>query len=270
MSDARAMAAGVLAIARRDAELFFSYRLRPASQAVTVLFSVVFFYYVSRLVRVEGTLSPDAWFGTVVVGLVVLELVAASLTVAPAVLRSELVAGTFERMAVSAFGPRAAVLALAAFPTLLALVLGMLSVGLAAALFGLDVDWPGALLAPPAALLVSLAFVPFNLLVAAALLLVKQAGGAAAFLLTGLSLTSGAFFPTSLLPGYVAWIADVQPLTPSIDLLREIVLPSAAGDPPWLAVTKLIGFTAILSPLAMLALTAAIARARARGTLTEY
>ena len=41
---------GVLGVARRDAAIFFSYRLRAVSQALLALLSVTLFYSVSRLV----------------------------------------------------------------------------------------------------------------------------------------------------------------------------------------------------------------------------
>jgi hypothetical protein len=179
VSEHRLVLGGAAALVRRDAELFASYRLRFASQFLMALFSVVFFYYVSRLIRVGDGLSPEAWFGSVIVGVLVLELLSASLTVAPGTLRQELLAGTFERIAVSALGPQVAVAAMAAFPTLLAIAVGLVTVALATLGFGLDLDLPRALLALPAGVLVVIAFLPFNLLVSAALLVVKQAAAPA-------------------------------------------------------------------------------------------
>lgn len=257
------------AIVRRDALLFVSYRLRFLAQGLAVLFTTVLFYYVSRLVQVEP-FDPDGYFGFVVAGLVTLELLTATLATMPAAVRSELVAGTFERVAVSPLGPRPAVVAMTIFPVLLSLCTGAATLLTATLLFGLDLDWPRALAAPAVAVLVACAFAPLAVAIAAAVLLFKQAGSAATFAVTGLSLASGAFFPVDLLPGWIRWIAETQPLTPSLELLRHVLLGSDIDGGPWLAVLKLVLFAAVLMPLALVLLDASVARCRRRGTLTEY
>jgi len=257
------------AIVRRDASLFASYRLRFAAQALAALFSVSLFYYVSKLVRVDPFPTPEAYFGYVIVGLVVLELLTALLATTPTAVRQELVAGTFERMVVSPLGPALGVLSMTFFPAVLALSVGLLTVLLAMA-FGLHVSWPGAALAPAAAVLVTLAFLPLALMVAAAVLVAKQAGSAATFLVTGLSLTSGAFFPVGLLPGWVGWLSRVQPLTPALDLMRGLLVDGPVRDGEWTAALKLGGFAVVLLPLALLVLATVVELGRRRGTLTEY
>src|SRR5919109_3328737 len=93
-----------LGILRRDLAVFLSYRLRFASQVASTLFALLLFYYVSRLVRVSMFPSPDDYFAFAVVGLVIFNVLTSTLSAAPASLRQELVAGTFERLIVSPFG----------------------------------------------------------------------------------------------------------------------------------------------------------------------
>jgi len=262
--------AAAAAILRRDLLLFVSYRLRFLAQGAAILFSVVLFYYLSRLIRVGTTFpSADAYFGYAVVGLVVLQLLTAVVASTPQALRQELVAGTFERLVVSPLGPAMAILAMCVFPSILAVVVGGATLGVAAA-FGADLDFPGVLLAPVAAVLCVLAFLPLALLISGAVLVAKQAGSAATFLVTGLSLSSGVFFPTTLLPGYIRWIADVQPLTPALDLLRRVVLGVSTGDAPAVAAAKLAGFALVLIPVALFVLAVIVEIGRRQGTLTEY
>jgi len=270
MSERRPDLDAGLGVLRRDVQIFVSYRGRVLAQGLAVFFSVVLFYYVSRLVRVAPFESPDAYFGFVVVGIVVLEILTATLSTMPIALRAELLAGTFERLVVSPLGPAAAILAMCAFPALLSLVVGTATVAIAAVGFGLDLRWPEVLLAPAAGALAAVAFLPLSLLVAGAVLVVKQAGAASTFLVTGLSLASGAFFPVSLLPGYVEWVAEVQPLTPALDLLRALVIGADTGDPAWLAAVKLAGFALVLLPVSGYALAEIVDLCRRRGTLTEY
>ena len=270
MTRARPAAAAMAAIVARDVLLFASYRLRFLAQGLAVLFTTVLFYYVSRLVDVAPFEDPDDYFGFVVVGLVALELLTATLSALPTTLRAELLAGTFERAAVSPLGPRLAIVAMTAFPVLLSLVTGTATLVTAVALFGLDLAGATVLLAPFAAVLIAVAFLPLAMFIGAAVLVYKQAGSAATFAVTGLSLASGAFFPVGLLPGWIAWVADVQPLTPALGLLRHLLLGSELDGGPWLAVLRLVLFAAVLLPLSLVVLDAAVGRCRRRGTLTEY
>ena len=269
MSTARLIVAAGAALVERDLRLFVSYRLRFVGQALAILFTTALFYYVSRLVQVER-FDADGYFGFVVAGLVTLELLTATLATMPTAVRSELMAGTFERVVVSPLGPRASIVAMTVFPALLSLVVGALTLLTAATLFGLDLQWSTMPLVPFVAVLVAVSFVPLALLVAAAVLVFKQAGSAATFLVTGLSLSSGAFFPADLLPGWVAWIADIQPLTPALELMRHVVLGTPADGGVWPDVLRLLGFIVVLTPMALVTLGTAVRVCRRRGTLTEY
>src|ERR1039457_2919239 len=108
---------------RRDLQLFLSYRLRLVSQVFATLFGLMLFYYVSRLVKVPAFPTHDDYFAYVVVGLASMELLPATLHAVPNSLRSELVAGTFERMVVSPFGPLGGIVAMSLFPMVMATVM---------------------------------------------------------------------------------------------------------------------------------------------------
>lgn len=258
------------ATVRRDAQLYFSYRLRFAGQMVAVLLSLTLFYYLSRLVQVEPFASPAEYFAFVVAGVAILEVLTATLAALPAVLRSELLTGIFERPVVSPFGPVAHIVALGVWPVVIATFISAATVAVAIVLFGLEVETGGLPLLVPTAALSAAAFLPLGLLLAAVTLVVKQAAGVTAFLVTGLSLASGAFFPRDLLPWWLGWIADVQPLAPALELLRHQLVGSPIEGSAWVAVLKLVGFAVVLTPVAIAALRASAAACRRRGTLTEY
>ena len=121
MSRAR-RAAGAAAIVRRDFRTALSYRFRFVNGIFSAFFSLTLFYYVSRLVRVDQFASSDAYYGFVVAGLVILQVLQSTLVTPSTNVRTELVAGTFERLAVSPFGAVRAVAASTIFPFLYALV----------------------------------------------------------------------------------------------------------------------------------------------------
>ena len=270
MSVLRSQAAAAGAIVERDARLFLSYRMRPLGPLLGPITTVILFYYVSRLVDVEELGSSDGYFAYVVVGIATLDVLTAALGGTPAALRQELVAGTFERLAVSGFGALPAVLAMMAFPLLQGLLVAAVTVTFAAVAFGMPLAWPELLLAPPAAVLGALAFAPFGVLVIASMLAFKQTMAGVSVVLTGLSLFAGVYFPVSLLPEWTRWIADVQPLTPALELLRELISGVPSEGSPWGEAAKLAGFAAVGLPLALWLLARSLMFARRRGTITEY
>src|SRR3954470_16339740 len=263
------MMSAAAAIFRRDFLLFKSYRARPVSLLFSTAAGLTLFYYVSRLGRSPAVGSSDDYYGFVVVGLIIFGVLTSTLVTPVATLRAELQAGTFERMVLSPFGPVRAIASLLIFPVVQALVIGTLSLAFASLVFGLDLRWPGSLLAAPVALVGALAFAPFGLAMAAAVVLVKQTNAGATLVITGVTLLAGVYFPISLLPDWIRWASDVQPFTPAVDLLRNLLVGTQLRDSAGIELAKLVGFTLVTLPVSLLLLRAAVARSRRRGTIIE-
>lgn len=269
MTVARQYITAGLAIARRDWRVFVSYRTIALSQVLQAIFTLTLFYYVSRLLSIGEFGSPDEYYAFLVVGLVVMRVMISTLAMLPRTIRQELVAGTFERLLVSPLGPVGGVIGMTLFPVLSALLIGVVMIAFAAIVFGLPLE-NTAPLGLPAAVLVGLALTPLSLLLAAAVLAFKQATGAATVVTAGLTLVAGFYFPISLLPSWIQWMSEVQPLTPSLELLRHLLIGLPLSEPVWVAVLKLAGFTLVLSAVSLLVLRAAVEWSQRRGTIMEY
>jgi ABC-2 type transport system permease protein len=248
--------------------VYLSYRWRLGTQYIGVLFSLAVFYYISRLVQVGEFSSPDKYFSYAAVGVIILQVLQSTLDV-PGSVRQELVAGTFERMAVSPFGPVASVLSLFLFPMASAVVSMLVTLTLCAVVFGVDARWATVPAAVPVAVVGAAALGAIALLFAAMVVRFKQAPGAA-YVLAGITLVAGFYFPTSLLPSWLEWASQVQPFTPAVDLLRHLLVGQQLDGTAWGDVGKLVGFTVVLLPLGLAGLSLAVARGRRLGTLTEY
>jgi ABC-2 type transport system permease protein len=270
MTPVAAYALAISAVVRRDAIIFFSSRLRVVSQVAVALLSVTLFYYISQLVGGRRFSTPDEYFAYVVVGLAMLHLITATLALVPLALRNELVEGTFERLAVSPVGPAGGVAAFVIFPTAVALALGCITISVAALAFNMPVSAASALLAIPVAVLAAIAFLPFSLLVLALVVVAKQAGNFGTLVVLGLSLAGGVYYPPELMPSWLHWIADVQPYTPTLELMREVLIQADGTRTPTANLLRVIGFTLVLLPTTALLLQACVQRCRRRGTLTEY
>lgn len=270
MSDRRLILVGMLGVARRDAALLWSYRLRVVSQTLSVFFTLSLFYYISRLVSVRAFATPDAYFAFVAVGIVVLHVLTSSVAAVPLAVRQELVAGTFERFAVSPLGATAGITGMILFPMASALVLGVAQLALATVVFGLDIELDTALLAIPVAALGAVSFTPFALLIASAVVLVKQIGGGVTFLTAGMAFVGGFFFPVALLPDWMEWMSYAQPFTPALELLRHLLVGTPMLHSAGENLVRLVAFAVVLFPMALATLERAIALSTRRGTLIEY
>jgi ABC-2 type transport system permease protein len=270
VSGVRTSAAAAAAIVRRDAEIFLSYPFSFVTPLLSAMFGVTLFHFIAQLVHARAVGSPDAYFAYVVVGIVILGVLTSAVGTPPAVLRQELVAGTFERLLLSPFGAVRSVVSMMGFPLLRSVILGAATLAFADLAFGLSLRWPGSLLAIPVGALAALAFAPFGLAVSASVILFKRAAAIATLVISGMSLIAGAYFPVSLLPDWIRWASDVQPFTPATELMRHLMVGTELPGSAWLDVLKLLAFTAVLIPAAGLGLIGAVQVGRRRGTIIEY
>ena len=269
MSAVAATAGGAAALFRRDLSVFLSYRGRLLFRLTAGCVSVCLFYYISRLVSVRE-FAADEYFAFVVVGIAITEVVIATFGAVPARLNQELYAGTFERLVLSAFGPVGGLVGMTLFPLSLAYLTATTSIAFAAVVFGMHLHWATVPLALPAALLASLAFLPFALFVCGAMMLFKQAMSLAGLITTGLSFIGGFLFPVALLPGWIRWMSEVQPFTPAVELLRNLLVDTPMTQSAWSAVLKIVAFAVCLFPVSLFTLRLCIRSAQRKGTVTEY
>lgn len=259
----------MLGIVRRDAILFASYRTQLVSQIVSPLFGIAIFYYISHLLAVKAFRSPGGYFGYVIVGLVIVEILTLSLGIMPQSVRQELVSGTIERFLVSAHGPVNGILGTMLFPLLNAFFSGVLTLVIATAIFGLPLA-ATSLLAVPVALLGVIAFMPFALLLVSVVMAFKQVAGVSQFIVSGIAIVGGLYFPIALLPGWIRWASEVQPFTPATDLMRHLLVNTPLTHSAGVELLKLVGFSTVLLPLGFMLLRASIRYGQRTGTIAEY
>jgi ABC-2 type transport system permease protein len=258
------------AVVKRDFLLMTSYRFRFVTQLLSAFFGLTLFYYISRLVHVGEGISPDDYYAFAVTGLMTLQVINSTLTTPSMTLRQELVAGTFERFAISPFGAVGGIVSMMIFPLLYTLVIVFAMLVFAGLVFGLALQWSTVPLSIPLGALAALSFAPIGVLIIAAVMLAKQASAATNWVVAGISLVGGLYFPVALLPGWIQWMSEVQPFTPAVDLMRYVLLGMDLGSPAWLDLTKLLLFVVVLLPVSLLALARAVRISTRRGTIIEY
>jgi ABC-2 type transport system permease protein len=268
MTVAMSYADAMFATMKRDAVIWFSYRMRMVTQLLAMLFTLTMFYYVGKIVRPDAVGKNGQYFAFVVVGIVTMTVLTSALNTCE-LIRMELMAGTFERILISPLGPVGGVMAVAAFPILYSTVFSGLMLVLAVGIFGVPVHPAGIPEALPIAAFGAIAFACLGLLFVGGLLAFKSAMGAT-WVVAALSLLGGVYFPIRLFPGWIRWASEVQPFTPAVDLLRHLLVGTPSAQPIWLELVKLGGFTAVLMPGSAAVLWGAVRLARRRGTIMEY
>ncbi len=256
-------------VIRRDLHVYISYRTRLVSQALTVVFSLTLFYYISRLVHVSSFKSHQEYFSYVVVGIALVSVMYSCFSI-PEVVRQELIAGTFDRLLLSPFGAVRSVVAMTLFPMAYSFVIAAITLCIGAGLYGMQVDWSTAPLSIPVMGLALLAFLPFGLMFASLTILVKQGNVGTSWVIALLSIVGGLYFPVTLLPDWAQTVAKLEPFTPATDVLRNLLVGNSVGGAPGTALLKLLGFAAVLLPLSLVGLATAIRTGQRRGTIIEY
>lgn len=131
--------------------------------------------------------------------------------------------------------------------------------------FGLHFDAGGFL----PAVTILLAFIPFvwglGVVNAGFILTFRRGGGVSGFVVTVLTVFSGAFFPLELLPAWGEGVAELNPIAVAIEVMRQPLLGGTgwagiAGD-----VALLLPLSALSLALGVLAFRAALRREKRRG-----
>lgn len=84
------------------------------------------------------------------------------------------------------------------------------------------------------------------------------------------TLLSGVFYPVSVLPEWVQNFSALLPLTYALDAARLAVLQGYSVHELRLDILVLLGFCAVLLPLALLSFKLAVKRAKIEGSLVQY
>jgi ABC-2 type transport system permease protein len=260
----------VRAFTRRDFLVTRSYRLPFVLDAVSGIFFLATYYFISRTFEGVPTESLDgapSYFAFAAVGAAIGAVVETSCTGIANRIRQEQLAGTLEMLAVQPLRSFDLCLGLVGFPFLFGLFRAALYLGLAYAWIGLDVttpSWPGVLVifVTTAAALATIG------IISGAFTLVFKGGATVVSIgLFALALLSGSVFPISTLPDWLQPIGNASPLRFAFDGARSALFQGTGWewDALWLAVFGAIGI-----PIAALAFDRSLHHTKRKASLGQY
>jgi ABC-2 type transport system permease protein len=251
--------------------LAWSYKLNFASRYLALLVSVLFFYFLDQMFKRAGVrvVEGGTYFAFLLVGGAFLKYLDVAIRSFAETLRDEMLMGTLEPLLATATPARLALLGPSAFMLIegTLLVLAQLLIGAA---FGADfsrANWLSAALI----VLVSLASLLCWGILSAAFTLIFKRSDPITFLVGAIAYVfSGVFFPVTVLPPILQVVSYLLPFTYALRALRGALL--AGATPADLAPDALIllAFAALLLPLALWSLRAAIRYLKRSGELAHY
>jgi ABC-2 type transport system permease protein len=262
------------AFVRRDFKIMTSYRVGLSFGVISLGIQALLFSLIGRVVdparlpAYGGTRATYVEF--VAVGLVLTLLAGLMLDRVANGIRQEQFLGTLEALLTTPTAVATIQVGTAAFELLAVPVRAAVLLLIIALAFGLRLEVAGML---PAVVLL-LAFAPFmwglGLLSAAMVLTFRRGAGVVGLLTTVMGISAGAYFPLTVLPGWLATIAQANPLALTLEGLRAALI----GGQSWGAIDTTL---AVLVPLSVVALAAgviafrlALDRERRLGTLGLY
>jgi ABC-2 type transport system permease protein len=219
------------AFVRRDFRIAISYRMGALSGVLGILVQVVAFSFLGKLVDparmpvFHGTRATYIEF--VVIGVCLNTTVLLLLHELSRALRAEQMVGTLESLLVTPTRIGTVQMGSTLFNLLYVPLRIFLFLAVIAIVFGLDLHAAGIL---PATVLM-LEFLPFlwglGLIAGGAVLTFRRGTGIIGAGVAIVGLGSGAFFPLSVLPGWLAHLAAFNPLAIVLTALREALIGGA-------------------------------------------
>lgn len=264
----------LLAFLRRDVLVAWSYRLPFVTDWVAMILQAIVFGFVGKLIPSSALPTfggePVDYLEFVAVGIAISSFLAVGLSRLMTVIRQEQVQGTLEALLLTPTAWSTIEIGSAFYDILYVPVRTAVFLGFTALLFDAHYHLSGV---GPAAV-VLIAFIPFvwglGVASAAATLTFRRGGGGLGFVVSIATLGSGAYFPLSVLPGWIQRVAAYNPVAIAVSSMRGALLGGDGWADVWPAVLRLVPMSILAMICGAVAFRAAIARERRRGTLGLY
>ena len=257
-------------VVRRDFLIRTSYRGAFIFETFFGVMNLLVFYFISKTLRTpaEADLggAPD-YFAFVAVGATITLVVQAASVALARRIREEQLSGTLELLTIQPIHPNEIALGFASFPFLFGTLRASLYLLFAQLALGVDLSeasWIGFVLL---LLATGTTLSTVGIVMGALTLIVKRAEALAPIAALFLGLGGGAFFPISVLPGWLQPIGYALPTRWIFGGIREALFVGHGWSGELYA---LAAFTAVAMPLALMTFAAAFRRARKTGSLSQY
>ena len=266
-----------IAVGKKDLLIFSRYRIAVVANIFTPLYQGVIpallfgaaFAVGGRVIGLESTIGTDNLTGFIFLGGVVAGLVATAFWGIAMAFRYEMDQGTLEATWLTPTHHETIVIG-RAFGSLLWFVLSQVVLfAIGFAFFGLELR-AEIVYAVPALAVAIVGMVGVAYVIAAVVLLIRDANFFVDCTNFLFATASGAAFPVTLLPGAFQPVAFALPTTYALDLLRQHAIGSRPALQPGFEYVALLVTTAALFPIGRWVFARAEETMRRRGMLAQY
>jgi len=263
----------LLAFIRRDFLIEVSYRTSFILQAFGIFFSVLIWYFVSRVVAAPPTtpgLEGVDYFAYVLLGLALLHYLSSALLSFGGKVRGEQMTGTLEAMLLTPTSIGTIVLGSSLWDFLLTSIKVVAYLVIGRLFFGVVIHLGNLL---PALLIIALTVLAFSgigILSAAFVLYLKRGDPITYLVASGSALVGGVFYPPEDMPRWLGGWSHLLPITYALRALRRALLRGSRFSELWPDIQALLLFVAVLLPFGILAFRFAVRKARQEGSLVQY
>jgi ABC-2 type transport system permease protein len=251
-----------------------SYPLSIFWRGGSILFHLVTFYYLGRLVAPAASpvLAPYGgnYFPFVMVGLALASFQGVALSAIARNISYGMYSGTLEAMLVTPTAISTIVFASVLYQFFIALLEILVYIGFSTVFFGLSLARADFLAGAVILVLTLLSHLPLGILSAAFLLAFKRGDPVTMMMGRVSALLGGVYFPLQVLPGWLQTLSWCIPFTHALEGLRQAVLNGKSLGQLGPQVAVLSAFAAVLLPLSLAAFAWAVRQAKRLGTLSQY
>ncbi|MEW5919226.1 MAG: ABC transporter permease [Gemmatimonadota bacterium] len=267
--NARAIRALILAALRTA----LSYRLRFAISMFSILIMILPLYFVSRTLQplMAPVIANEGvhYFAFVTLGIFATSIVAAALTSLPDAIAADLNSGFYEAVVSTPTGAGTVAVGLSGYAVLWSAVRGVILV-FAGALLGISLVWARLPEALVIVLLIVLAHFGIGLLAGAMVIAFRTNVAIPQITLLASGLLGGVYYPTSVIPSWIANVSEAVPLAYGLRALRHTLLDGQGFSMVADDLAVLVAFAAVLVAVGAMAYRAALYYARQAGSLSQY
>lgn len=263
-----------VAFIKKDFQIFCSYKLSFLIHWLGIPVSVTTFYFLSKLIDRQRLASFSGYAGGyflfVLLGLVLFSCLRSILGSFSQSIRQDQLTGTLEAILSTSIKPSAMIIYMGLWDLIFSSLTAMAYLLTGILFFG--VRFPKANIAGVVVIwfLTSLVFSGIGILCAAFILVFKKGNPLAWFTSSLSGLLGGVYFPVSIFPKYLQFVAHSLPLTYSLKALRNAALN---GDTlfrlaPDIFVLSI--FSVFLLPFSIFIFNLAVKKVKRDGSLTYY
>ena len=260
----------IVALVRRDTLIRASYRLVLVLDLFIGLLDVIVYYFISQTFQGEATASlgsAPSYFAFALIGIAITTVVAATSSGISLAIREEQLTGTLEALVTQPVSTLEMAIGMCGLPFLLATFRVALYLVLGGLLLGADfsdTSWTGFVVVLT---VTGTAMSAIGIVTAADVIVVKRGSSISAMIVFGMGFVSGAFFPVSVLPGWLEAIGKVMPTRFAFDGLRDALYTGSGWQTDAIV---LLGMTLIAVPLSVWMFARAVYYGRRSGSLSQY